>query len=92
MIRIQNYSFGYPNSAVLEGVNLSIPAGKISAIIGANGAGKSTLLKSVSGLLQGRGSELVSVERFAFKGEENATRRAVATVGGYYGVAFKNLI
>lgn len=56
MIRIQNYSFGYPNSAVLEGVNLSIPAGKISAIIGANGAGKSTLLKSVSGLLQGRGS------------------------------------
>ena len=43
-------------------------------------------------LLQGRGCELVPVERFAFKGEENATRRAVATVGGYYGVAFKNLI
>ena len=43
-------------------------------------------------LLQGRGSELVSVERFAFKGEENATRGAVAAVGGYYGVAFENLI
>lgn len=56
MIRIQNYSFGYPNSPVLEDVNLTLPAGQISVIIGANGAGKSTLLKSVSGLLHGRGS------------------------------------
>lgn len=56
MITIQDYSFGYPNSPVLEHVNLSIPDGKITAIIGANGAGKSTLLKSVSGLVQGKGS------------------------------------
>ena len=56
MITIQDYSFGYPNSPVLEHVNLSIPDGKITAIIGANGAGKSTLLKSVSGLVQSKGS------------------------------------
>lgn len=56
MISIRNYSFGYPDSPVLDNVNLTIAQGKITAIIGANGAGKSTLLKSVSGLIWGEGS------------------------------------
>jgi branched-chain amino acid transport system ATP-binding protein len=37
---------------VLKGVNLSVDAGQIVALLGANGAGKTTTLKAVSGLLR----------------------------------------
>jgi branched-chain amino acid transport system ATP-binding protein len=36
---------------VLKGVSLSVPRGKIVALLGANGAGKTTTLKAVSNLL-----------------------------------------
>ena len=46
-IRFRQVTFRYPGSeeAVLENFNLTIPAGKIVAIVGDNGAGKSTLIK-----------------------------------------------
>jgi branched-chain amino acid transport system ATP-binding protein len=37
---------------VLRGLSLSVPEGKIIALLGANGAGKSTTLKAISGLLK----------------------------------------
>ena len=36
---------------VLRGIDLSIPAGSITALIGANGAGKTTLLRAISGII-----------------------------------------
>ncbi|NEP31293.1 MULTISPECIES: ABC transporter ATP-binding protein [unclassified Moorena] len=46
-IRFRQVSFKYPGSQhlVLENFNLTIPAGKIVAIVGDNGAGKTTLTK-----------------------------------------------
>ena len=46
-IQFRQITFRYPGSqeAVLENFNLTIPSGKIVAIVGDNGAGKSTLLK-----------------------------------------------
>lgn len=42
---------GYDQKQILHGINLQIPEGKISVIIGANACGKSTLLKTFARLL-----------------------------------------
>ena len=46
-IAFHSVTFRYPGSdqPVLKDFNFSVPAGRITAIVGANGAGKSTLLK-----------------------------------------------
>jgi ABC-type multidrug transport system fused ATPase/permease subunit len=46
-IRFRNLSFAYPrtDSLVLDGFDLTIPAGSSLAIVGQNGAGKTTLAK-----------------------------------------------
>ncbi len=46
-IRFRNVSFRYPGTRqpALDGLNLDIPAGRITAVVGSNGAGKSTLIK-----------------------------------------------
>jgi ATP-binding cassette subfamily B protein len=46
-ISFRNVTFRYPGSTrpVLENLNLTIPAGRIVAVVGENGSGKSTLLK-----------------------------------------------
>jgi iron complex transport system ATP-binding protein len=42
---------GYGDRAVLHGLDLAVPPGKISVIVGANACGKSTLLRAMSRLL-----------------------------------------
>ncbi|SCG46330.1 branched-chain amino acid transport system ATP-binding protein [Micromonospora echinaurantiaca] len=43
---------GYGAAPVLHGVDLTVPAGTIAAVVGANGAGKTTLLRALSGMLR----------------------------------------
>jgi branched-chain amino acid transport system ATP-binding protein len=43
---------------VLKGVSLSVPEGKIVALLGANGAGKTTTLKAISNLLKAERGEV----------------------------------
>ncbi len=59
MLRIKNLEAGYGPLKVLRKVSLHIGPGEIVTVIGANGAGKSTLLKTVSGLLQAWGGEIL---------------------------------
>jgi ABC-type transporter Mla maintaining outer membrane lipid asymmetry ATPase subunit MlaF len=42
---------GFDGKAVIDGLSLAIPEGKITAIIGLSGEGKSVLLKLLIGLL-----------------------------------------
>lgn len=44
-------SLGYRDRTVIDGLDLRVPAGRITAIVGANACGKSTLLRSMSRLL-----------------------------------------
>ncbi|QGU94056.1 ATP-binding cassette domain-containing protein [Clostridium bovifaecis] len=51
-IRTKNLSISYGNTEIVKELNLNIPKGKITTIIGANGCGKSTILKTIARILQ----------------------------------------
>ncbi|MDF2922762.1 MAG: fecE [Paenibacillaceae bacterium] len=42
----------YESRMIVEDLNLSIPTGKITALVGANGSGKSTILKAMARILK----------------------------------------
>lgn len=54
-----NFHYNIPNAPlVLNDINVHIPAGKITAIVGTSGSGKSTLLKLLQGFYQPTGGEI----------------------------------
>jgi phospholipid/cholesterol/gamma-HCH transport system ATP-binding protein len=51
-VRSVNFSYGSPDGrAVLKGINLKAPRGRMIAIMGASGSGKTTLLRLIGGQL-----------------------------------------
>ncbi|MGE5320206.1 MAG: ABC transporter ATP-binding protein [Hyphomicrobiaceae bacterium] len=52
LVEVRDLHFSYDDNAVLKGVNLSIPRGKVVAILGVSGCGKTTLLRHLGGQLQ----------------------------------------
>nr|WP_275433965.1 ABC transporter ATP-binding protein [Cutibacterium avidum] len=52
-------SVGYGDRAVLDHLDLSIPTGRIGAIIGPNGCGKSTLLRTMTRLIRPSSGQVV---------------------------------
>lgn len=48
MITTKNLSVSYGKNTIIHDLSFTIPAGKITALIGPNGCGKSTLLKALS--------------------------------------------
>ena len=58
-LTIENLTLGYGNRNVIEKLDLTIPPGQVTAIVGANACGKSTLLRSMSRLLAPRTGRVV---------------------------------
>lgn len=54
-IEVRSLQAGYEETMVINGLDLTIPKGAITALIGANGCGKSTLLKTICRILQPMG-------------------------------------
>jgi phospholipid/cholesterol/gamma-HCH transport system ATP-binding protein len=61
LVSIRNLVFFRGGRKIFDGVNLDIPRGKITAIMGPSGTGKTTLLKLIGGQLRPDGGS-VSVE------------------------------
>jgi len=51
-IKIQNVTFKYDNTEVLDNISLEIEKGDFIALIGPNGGGKTTLLKLILGIIE----------------------------------------
>lgn len=55
----RNLTLSYGKETVIDGLNLDIPRGKITVLIGSNGCGKSTLLRSLARLMKPRGGAVL---------------------------------
>ncbi|MER5254431.1 ABC transporter ATP-binding protein [Streptomyces sp. NPDC002855] len=53
-LRASDLRLSYGNRLVVDGLDLSVPPGRITAIVGANACGKSTLLRALARLLAPR--------------------------------------
>jgi Fe-S cluster assembly ATP-binding protein len=77
MLEIKNLHAAIGGKEILKGIDLSIPAGQVHAIMGPNGSGKSTL----SYVLAGRPGYEVTAGSVLFKGKDllalNTEQRAV---------------
>ncbi|GKS68163.1 phospholipid/cholesterol/gamma-HCH transport system ATP-binding protein [Nitrosomonas sp. PY1] len=49
LIEINDLNFSYSTRAILKGIRMTMPKGKVIAIMGGSGSGKTTLLRLISG-------------------------------------------
>ncbi|GIF46346.1 branched-chain amino acid transport system ATP-binding protein [Asanoa ferruginea] len=78
---VDKVNAGYGAVPVLRDVDLTVPAGTITAVLGANGAGKTTLLRTITGLVRPSGGRILfsGADLRAVKVEQ-LVRRGIAHV------------
>ena len=52
LVEIRTLNFSYDSRAILTGINIKIPRGKVVAIMGSSGCGKTTTLRLIGGQLK----------------------------------------
>src|SRR5437867_3685338 len=52
LVEIDDLHFAYGERSILRGVSLSIPRGRLVAVLGGSGVGKTTLLRLIGGQLR----------------------------------------
>jgi phospholipid/cholesterol/gamma-HCH transport system ATP-binding protein len=63
LITLRDVNFGYGARPVLRGINLSVPRGKVVAIMGGSGCGKTTILRLIGGQLRPKSGEVLVAQR-----------------------------
>jgi len=74
---------GYPNEAIVKGIDFVLPQGQAMALIGTNGSGKTTLLKTSVGLLKPLDGELS-----VFGTHPGGSARRIAYLGQFHNAGF----
>ncbi|HEX4257067.1 MAG TPA: ATP-binding cassette domain-containing protein, partial [Streptosporangiaceae bacterium] len=81
LLRLRGVGKAFGPVRALSGIDLDIPAGQVTALVGDNGAGKSTLIKTVSGIWEPSGGEIIWQGRpVHFRSPKDATNAGIATV------------
>jgi ABC-type branched-subunit amino acid transport system ATPase component/predicted MFS family arabinose efflux permease len=82
-LEVRALEAGYGPLQVLFGIDLTVRAGEVLALLGTNGAGKSTLLRAISGTLTPRrGSVLLSGQAVTFADAPARVRAGLVQVPG----------
>ena len=58
MLTIEQISCGFGRQEILHDISLTIPEGKITAIVGQSGCGKTTFLKTLNRMIEEEGGFL----------------------------------
>ena len=59
MLEVKGLNCGYKNNIILRDVSFTAKSGDIVCILGPNGSGKSTLIKTILGLLNSKGGQIL---------------------------------
>jgi branched-chain amino acid transport system ATP-binding protein len=91
LVELRGLHAGYGRIEVLHGVDLSVPAGSVTAVLGPNGAGKTTTLRVVAGLHRATGGDvLLAGRRVNGAGADDLARAGLCLVPEGRGI-FRNL-
>ena len=80
LLRVQDLHVRYGESHVLQGVDLDVAEGGVTALLGRNGAGKTTTIKAVLGLVGRSGRVELGGEEISRLPTHEIVRRGVAYV------------
>jgi len=59
LVELRNLTFGYGERVILDDISLSVPRGKVTALMGASGGGKTTILRLIGGQNRAQSGELL---------------------------------
>ena len=81
LLRLRGIGKSFGPVHALSDIDLEIPAGQVTALVGDNGAGKSTLIKTIAGIWEPSGGEIIWQGRpVHFRSPKDATAAGIATV------------
>ena len=58
-VELRNLTFGYGERVILDNISLSVPRGKVTALMGASGGGKTTILRLIGGQNKAQSGQLL---------------------------------
>ena len=81
LLRLKGIGKSFGPVKALADIDLDIPIGQVTAVVGDNGAGKSTLIKTIAGIWEPTSGELLwNGRRVHLHGPKDATDLGIATV------------